>query len=102
MTRNQHQPQRERDSPARHDPLARRSDDARIRAERQHLVRTLTETAVVTVVLAGIFELTSSHSLHAMVPYLLAWSLGWALASLSLRITRFVKRGRSSRGKASS
>ena len=96
MTPDQHRPQRHRDSVPRRDPVAGRSDDARIRADRQHLLRTLTQTAVVTAVLAGIFELTSSHSLHAMVPYLLAWSLGWALASLSIRITRIVKRGRSS------
>lgn len=71
------------------------SERERSQAERRHLLRALMQTAVVTAVLGGIFELTSSHTLHAMAPFLFAWSGGWALASLSIRITRIAKRDRS-------
>lgn len=61
-----------------------------------HLLRTLTQTAAATVVIGAAFLLTGNSSLHQMAPYLFAWSAGWALASVILRVQRRASSGRRS------
>ena len=95
MTQHQNRNRGSRSGRAEQQRLTTRSEIERSQAERQHPLRALMQTAVATAVLGGIFELTSSHALHAMAPFLFAWSGGWALASLSIRITRTAKHNRS-------
>jgi hypothetical protein len=76
--------------------LALASNREAIAAQRRHLLRAMTKTAVATVVLGVIFLLTGDRSLQNMAPFLFAWSVGWGLASVSLGIQRRVKPGRRS------
>ena len=68
-----------------------RTDHERREAHSEHLRRTLTQTAVVTGLLGAVFMLTSNHTLHSTAIFLLAWSGGWAGASLYLFVRRLVK-----------
>jgi len=75
---------------------ARYEPSQRMLEQRAHQLRALTRTAIASAVLGGIFLLTASDELHQMAIFLFAWSGGWTLASLSLRIQGLVRHGRRS------
>jgi hypothetical protein len=79
-------------------PDTRRPRPSRQLIERRnaHALRVFTQTAIVSAVLGGIFLLTSSHTLHSMALFLIAWAAGWAAASLYLFVRRLVNGDRRS------
>lgn len=92
---DRHQRPRDRERQARrHDELSKQARIENFRQDRAQLRKTLGQTAIATAVIGLIFLLTGDHSLHLPAVFLLAWSGGWALASLVLLIQRRANRGR--------
>lgn len=96
MTNSRQRP-RDRDRDARSlAEISRQDRIDKLRDDRAHLRRTLSQTAVATALIGVAFLLSGNRSLRDAAPFLIAWSVGWGIASLVLLIQRRVKRGRRS------
>ena len=52
------------------------------------------KTGIACAVIGVAFLLTSSHTLHDMVAFLLAWASGWAVAAATICLPKLAKHGR--------
>lgn len=67
-----------------------------IERRKRHALRVFTQTAIVSAILGGIFLLSGNSTLHSMALFLIAWSAGWAAASLYLFVQRLANSDRRS------